>query len=155
MKKVNLIKVNKKLNSVLFFVLLFTQLIMSQNTTSESHKTIYVIIFGDYFRDDVIDFYFNNYIVLNKVKLKSSESAGATGISVSIFRENDNYFSLSSPNNEQKTMDVKADYNSIKVIYKGKIFKYQIHNDKGIYIVVEKNKENVIFTQYKKRPVFD
>ncbi len=155
MKKVNLIKVNKKLNSVLFFVLLFTQLSISQNTTSESHKTIYVIIFGDYFSEDVIDFYFNNSIVLNKVKLKSSESAGATGISVSIFRETDNYFSLSSPNNEQKAMNVKADNNTIKVIYKGNFFKYQIHNDKGIYIVVEKNKENVIFTQYKKRPVFD
>jgi len=104
---------------------------------------------------DKIDFYFNDVLILNSIKLTSNESAGATGVSVSIIRENDNFLSLTSTSNVRKSISVKPDRNNLKVIYKGKNFKYQIHKDKGIYIMVEKNKENVIFTQYKKRPVFD
>jgi hypothetical protein len=116
---------------------------------------MYVITFGDYFHEDKIDFYFNDVLILNSIKLTSNESAGATGVSVSIIRENDNFLSLTSTSNVRKSISVKPDRNNLKVIYKGKNFKYQIHKDKGIYIMVEKNKENVIFTQYKKRPVFD
>lgn len=144
---VNLIKDNR--NKVLFIFLLIC---CSYNTLKKTDSIIhYDIIFGDYFSNDVMDFYIDNSLVVKNGYLDSKGSSGVTKIHLKITYENGKYFIDDGV--EKKLFTLNKKVNFFKLIVNGVEKSFKVYPKNGKYIIFFDDETNGIQFFQSKKPL--
>ena len=147
-----------------FVLLFFTFLASGQNLRLENIKKsddfievqsdsvlYYDIIFGDYFSNDILDFYIDDSNIINGGKLDSGGSSGVTKIHLEIIYDGNNYFiNIDSDN---KIVDLKKDSNLFKLIINGKENTFKINRNNGKYLLFFGDKDKIVDFFQSKKPI--
>lgn len=147
-----------------FVLLFFTFLASGQNLRLENIKKseefievqsdsvlYYDIIFGDYFSNDILDFYIDDSNIINGGKLDSGGSSGVTKIHLGIIYDGNNYFiNIDSDN---KIVDLKKDSNLFKLIINGKENTFKINRNNGKYLLFFGDKDKIVDFFQSKKPI--
>lgn len=88
-------------NVLILISLSFCLVHYSQKSNKIPQDDYLVIIFGDHFKSDTIDFFVNNNIILNDVILKSSQSYGSAFNIIKITK-NKKFLYITTWRNRQK-----------------------------------------------------
>jgi hypothetical protein len=127
-------------------------ILFSCNTVKKTDSVIYYdIIFGDYFSDDIIDFYIDNSLIVKNGKLNSAGSSGITKIHVKIIYEGSNYFVYNG--SDRKIVDLKKGSNLFKLIINGKEKTFKINRNKGKYLIFFGDKDELVDFFQSKQPM--
>lgn len=147
-----------------FVLLFFTFLVSGQNLRLENIKKsdefievqsdsvlYYDIIFGDYFSNDILDFYIDDSNIINGGKLDSGGSSGVTKIHLEIIYDGNNYFI--NINSDKKIVDLKKDSNLFKLIINGKENTFKINRNNGKYLLFFGDKDKIVDFFQSKKPI--
>ena len=145
-------------------LLLFTFFASAQNLRLENIKKsdefievqsdsvlYYDIIFGDYFSNDILDFYIDDSNIINGGKLDSGGSSGVTKIHLEIIYDGNNYFI--NINSDKKIVDLKKDSNLFKLIINGKENTFKINRNNGKYLLFFGDKDKIVDFFQSKKPI--
>ncbi len=145
-------------------LLLFTFFASAQNLRLENIKKsdefievqsdsvlYYDIIFGDYFSNDILDFYIDNTLIINNGKLNSTGSSGITKIHIKIIYEGSKSFI--NINGNKKRIDLKKENNLFKLIINGKEKTFKINPKNGKYLLFFGDKDKLVDFFQSKQPI--
>ena len=147
-----------------FVLLFFTFLASGQNLRLENIKKsdefievqsdsvlYYDIIFGDYFSNDILDFFIDDSNIINGGKLDSGGSSGVTKIHLEIIYDGNNYFI--NIDSDKKIVDLKKDSNLFKLIINGKENTFKINRNNGKYLLFFGDKDKIVDFFQSKKPI--
>ena len=111
----------------------------------------YDIIFGDYFSNDILDFFIDDSNIINGGKLDSGGSSGVTKIHLEIIYDGNNYFI--NIDSDKKIVDLKKDSNLFKLIINGKENTFKINRNNGKYLLFFGDKDKIVDFFQSKKPI--
>jgi hypothetical protein len=154
MKKVNLIRVIKAINLILFFFLL--QDCKAQDLRNDSPLVFLNIQFGEHYNNDKVDLAINDSLILKKAILKTNRLYGLTNVWVKVIKKEEKCFISTSESKIVNLIRLNSDKVEIKLRYHRKQKKFDIKIPDGKYLVFDTDQYGEIMcTQTVRRPFFD